>query len=148
MGGGIKTIFNLGGWLGVKNILSARCSLSSSEQQRGRHIIHARQCFLPPPWGRWSVVSPHTLSAHSLPTCSLREAPVEDKSPVAQAWERSSHITGAAWAGLEGPPGSKPAVMGPAWEAAAPWTHALQGVSLSWPPFQLHIGPVSRPEWN
>lgn len=73
---------------------------------------------------------------------------MENKSPVAQAWEWRSHITGAEWAGLEGPPGSRPAVMGPGWEAAAPWSQTLQGVSLSWPPFQLHRGPIPKPEWN
>lgn len=92
--------------------------------------------------------SPHTLSAHSLPTSSLREALMENKSPGAQACEQRSHITGAEWAVLEGPPGSRPAVMGPGWEAAVPWTQPLQGVTLSWPPFQFHIGPISKPGWN
>lgn len=98
--------------------------------------------------GEGRAWSPHTLSAHSLPTCSLREALMENKSPVAQAWEQGSHITGAEWAVLEGLPASRPAVMGPGWEAGAPWTQLLQGLPLSWPPFQLHIGPISEPEWN
>lgn len=71
-----------------------------------------------------------------------------NKSPVAQACEQRSHIAGAEWAVLEGPPGSRPAVMGPGWEAAAPWAQPLQGVTLSWPPFQLHTGPISKPGWN
>lgn len=73
---------------------------------------------------------------------------MENKSPVAQALEPGSRITGAEWAVLEGPPGSRPAVMGPGWEVAAPWTRPLQGLTLSWPPFQLHIGHISKPEWN
>lgn len=97
--------------------------------------------------GEGQAWSPHTLSAHSLPTCSRREALMENKSPVAQPWERSSHITGAEGAVLEGPPRSRPAVLGPGREAAAPWIQALQGVTLSWPPFQLHIGPISKPAW-
>lgn len=115
--------------------------LRAPQKSKGEDIslMQDNVFYLLPGEGR--ARSPHTRSAHSLPTSNLREALLENKSPGTQAWEQRGHITGAEWAVLEGSPGSRPAVMGPSREAAAPWAQPLQGVTLSWLPFQPHIGP-------